>query len=166
MLALSIGATLFLVLFQSPLISAHSAYKAYLPNGQNVPVNAYGHRDGSSPNNGNVNSFGTDLGNAGLRWTTNLCQLDSDGDGQSNGLELGDPCCVWMPGASPLQSSDVSSPGQSYSRTARNCSKVTCSNGIDPCSNTGTPSGGALSTTIAFAAAALVAAVTAALSVA
>jgi hypothetical protein len=148
----------------SPLSSSHSAYKAYLPNGLGVSINAYGHRDGSSPNNGNVNAFGTDFNNVGLRWTTSVCQLDSDGDGQSNGLELGDPCCVWLPGASPLQSSDISSPGQSYQRTSRNCSKVRCSNGIDPCSNTGTPSGGSRAASIAIAAAAVVAIAVAALA--
>uniref|UniRef100_A0A7S0FH52 Lipid desaturase domain-containing protein n=1 Tax=Pyrodinium bahamense TaxID=73915 RepID=A0A7S0FH52_9DINO len=26
-----------------------------------------------------------------------LCRLDSDGDGISNGMELGDPCCRWQP---------------------------------------------------------------------
>ena len=32
-----------------------------------------------------------------------LLASDSDGDGQSNGFELGDPCCVWTSasGASP-----------------------------------------------------------------
>ena len=43
-------------------------------------------------------------------WLSARCSLcffllasDSDGDGQSNGFELGDPCCVWTSasGASP-----------------------------------------------------------------
>jgi hypothetical protein len=28
-----------------------------------------------------------------------LCNQDSDGDGKTNGEELGDPCCVWKPSA-------------------------------------------------------------------
>jgi hypothetical protein len=28
------------------------------------------------------------------KWTQTLCLADSDGDGQSNGQELGDPCCT------------------------------------------------------------------------
>ena len=30
-----------------------------------------------------------------LRWTRELCEKDSDGDGFTNGEELGDPCCIW-----------------------------------------------------------------------
>jgi len=36
---------------------------------------------------------------AGEVWSKELCEMDTDGDGQSNGLELGDPCCVWSIGA-------------------------------------------------------------------
>jgi dopamine beta-monooxygenase len=28
-------------------------------------------------------------------WTPELCRKDSDGDGKTNGEELGDPKCVW-----------------------------------------------------------------------
>eukprot|EP01026_Neomeris_dumetosa_P004931 TRINITY_DN11347_c0_g1_i1.p1 TRINITY_DN11347_c0_g1~~TRINITY_DN11347_c0_g1_i1.p1 ORF type:complete len:690 (+),score=85.16 TRINITY_DN11347_c0_g1_i1:248-2071(+) len=31
----------------------------------------------------------------GLKWDLELCLKDSDGDGLSNGLELGDPCCLF-----------------------------------------------------------------------
>jgi len=38
-----------------------------------------------------LNAFGVDfLSLGGLRWTKSLCQADSDGDGYSNGVELGD----------------------------------------------------------------------------
>jgi len=30
-----------------------------------------------------------------------LCEMDSDGDGKTNGEELGDPDCVWIRGQSP-----------------------------------------------------------------
>mmetsp|Transcript_18073 Transcript_18073/g.45282 ORF Transcript_18073/g.45282 Transcript_18073/m.45282 type:complete len:939 (-) Transcript_18073:114-2930(-) len=42
-----------------------------------------------------LNIFGSDFLRIGkLRWTLELCSRDSDADGFSNGVELGDPCCV------------------------------------------------------------------------
>ena len=40
------------------------------------------------------NAFGSAFKDAGPSWTTAFCEADSDGDGQSNGEELGDPCCA------------------------------------------------------------------------
>ena len=40
--------------------------------------------------------------------------LDSDGDGQTNGQELGDPCGVWSSGESPSYE-DASHPGDAES---------------------------------------------------
>jgi len=59
--------------------------------GPGSPRNTFGqqvetHHDGD-PQSGSVD------------WAT-VCALDADGDGSSNGAELGDPCCVWTPGAS------------------------------------------------------------------
>jgi len=45
-----------------------------------------------------LSSFGDDLKSNGFVWTKELCELDSDGDGYTNGEELGDPCCVWSQG--------------------------------------------------------------------
>ena len=42
-----------------------------------------------------LNPFGEDYRSNGYAWTKELCELDSDGDGFTNGEELGDPCCVW-----------------------------------------------------------------------
>jgi hypothetical protein len=39
--------------------------------------------------------FGEDWRSNGFVWTKELCELDSDQDGYTNGEELGDPCCVW-----------------------------------------------------------------------
>ena len=50
---------------------------------------------GSLPNN----PFGLAFASAGHAWSATLCAADSDGDGLTNGEELGDPCCVWYPGA-------------------------------------------------------------------
>lgn len=35
---------------------------------------------------------------AGGTWTKEVCQADSDGDGMSNGAELGDADCTWRKG--------------------------------------------------------------------
>ena len=56
---------------------------------------------------------------AGEQWTETLCKADQDGDGQSNGLELGDPCCTWTPGTTPAFTDDISIPGLANSMTSR-----------------------------------------------
>lgn len=45
---------------------------------------------------GSRNAFGRDFRLYGRSWTKGLCEKDSDGDGVSNGMELGDPECVWQ----------------------------------------------------------------------
>lgn len=50
-----------------------------------------------------LNPWGIALKNAGFSWTEELCQGDADGDGWTNGQELGDPCCEWSEGALPSQ---------------------------------------------------------------
>ena len=45
--------------------------------------------------------------------------MDADSDGQTNGLELGDPCCVWSEGAVPAFTADISHPGLANSTTTR-----------------------------------------------
>lgn len=58
------------------------------------------------------NKFGLDFNAAGRQWTKELCELDSDGDGVSNGQELGDPCCQWSPGNDQvLRKTQLSHPG-------------------------------------------------------
>ena len=95
-------------------VHAHPEYADQIPNGYNVkdvngnPWLGVGHeRPGGS---GPLNPFGVDFQAAGYTWTQDLCKKDSDGDGASNGQELGDPNCVWTPGATPA-SSIVSHPG-------------------------------------------------------
>lgn len=54
-------------------------------------------RGGSLP----LNPFGAALKAHGFEWTKALCEADSDGDGLTNGQELGDPCCTWKRGDAP-----------------------------------------------------------------
>ncbi|KAJ0406796.1 hypothetical protein ATCC90586_000849 [Pythium insidiosum] len=44
---------------------------------------------------GELNAFGEAFKRSRYIWTTTLCEEDTDGDGQTNGQELGDPCCSW-----------------------------------------------------------------------
>eukprot|EP00873_Tetraselmis_striata_P037668 jgi/Tetstr1/457932/TSEL_044450.t1 len=93
------------------------SYATRIPNGVSVPApdgsgaicNGVGHNTcyGGGPRN----PFGQAFEAASLQWTVELCQADSDGDGLTNGQELGDPCCAWTPGASPLQNAALSHPG-------------------------------------------------------
>ena len=44
-------------------------------------------------------------------WDECLCKTDSDGDGRTNGEELGDPDCVWKTGDVPFTKQGLSHPG-------------------------------------------------------
>lgn len=44
-------------------------------------------------------------------WSESLCRMDSDGDGKSNGEELGDPNCVWREGDIPQFMTGITHPG-------------------------------------------------------
>ena len=73
---------------------AFDAYRALVPNGQSVPGSAaVGHR--ITTGGGPLSAFGRDFNRLGKVWSRELCELDSDGDGLTNGDELGDPCCCW-----------------------------------------------------------------------
>jgi len=94
----------------------YSTFAAAIPNGGTVKRNGeawygVGHVEaGGGPSD--KNPFGLDFINAGHTWTIALCGMDSDGDGQSNGLELGDPDCTWSAsGGSPSRIVDISHPG-------------------------------------------------------
>jgi hypothetical protein len=107
-------------------VNGHSEYRSLIPNGFNVPGTVgVGHRHihgGFNPDSppefrtpqNLLNEFGRDFKEAGYVWTQELCLLDSDGDGESNGLELGDPCCEWREGdATTRRPWKISSPGVS-----------------------------------------------------
>ena len=79
------------------------------------------------------NQFGINFAAADHTWSKTLCTSDSDGDGVTDGVELGDPCCKWTVGATPQVTTDISHPGLATSKTSRSCSSYTCDNGVSPC---------------------------------
>lgn len=113
-----------------PLVVAHKAYASLFPNGRSVPCSppdapgcapngtclAVGHADcvGGGP----LNDFGRALAAANYKWTAELCEADSDGDGISNGAELGDPLCVWKSGGAAPMFPAASHPGVAESAVA------------------------------------------------
>eukprot|EP00967_Tisochrysis_lutea_P154998 scaffold309158_cov24-Tisochrysis_lutea.AAC.1 len=98
---------------------ARPTYVSLVPNGW---VN--GQATGHQMNNEDNREFGYEFSEAEYVWTEELCHDDTDGDGKSNGLELGDPCCVWYAGADVSQLRgfsmiDISLPGDDRSTTSR-----------------------------------------------
>ncbi|KAL3312323.1 hypothetical protein Ciccas_009087 [Cichlidogyrus casuarinus] len=97
-------------------VDARSSYVALLPNGGNVPnpcvtnsiYQAIGHENAAG--GGSRNKFGSDFSANSLTYNAAFCRLDSDGDGKTNGEELGDPNCVWTQGQ-PNPSGAVTHPG-------------------------------------------------------
>lgn len=92
----------------------HPAYVALIPNGDKVERNgeswaAAGHANAAG--DGALNPFGEAFEKAGAQWTKELCEADSDGDGQSNGHELGDPNCTWSGSGVAARTTDISHPG-------------------------------------------------------
>ncbi|KAJ8300555.1 hypothetical protein KUTeg_022074 [Tegillarca granosa] len=109
-------------------------FRNRIPNGNNVPNPCdasqvwigVGHK--SSGGGGKENPFGIDFESEGKvriffhmhkqivfyilqKWTESLCNMDSDGDGQTNGQELGDPDCTWSTGEKPYRTINISHPG-------------------------------------------------------
>jgi len=104
------------------LANGYDFFKRKLPNGDKVRRNGQawpgvGHVQASGGPSAK-NAFGRDFKDAGNRWTAALCRLDSDGDGQTNGEELGDPSCTWSTGTVPARTTDISHPGYADSTTS------------------------------------------------
>ena len=103
--------------------TSYPQYNNNVPNGNVVPPSAIelGHPHGNTKM---YTSFGKAYVSSGRKWTIGLCMADSDGDGQTNGLEMGDPCCRWIVGASPAFINDLSDPNSATSQTKRD--NATC----------------------------------------
>ena len=97
-------------------VLGYPQYNSYVPNGNSIPPSAIllGHPNGATKL---YTPFANDFVKNGRKWTINLCKADSDGDSQSNGLEMGDPCCLWTNGASPMFTTSLSDPNNPNSRT-------------------------------------------------
>jgi len=81
-----------------PFAVAYSSFRTKVPNGDSSPGNCYawGH---SNCGGGGSRWSGSSNVAAWSGWTSSACTTDSDGDGWSNGDELGDACCTWTWGA-------------------------------------------------------------------
>jgi len=90
---------------------AYPGFQSQIPNGVSVPDPCnpgktwpgVGHQ--SSPGGDARNQFGLAFFANNHVWNITLCKLDSDGDGKTNGAELGDPNCIWVSGAAPSPAS-------------------------------------------------------------
>lgn len=108
-------------------------FRNLIPNGYQLVIrgeliSGIGHINHAGE--GKLNSFGKDFILMGGKWTevhcmgtqSCLCHKDSDGDGYSNGQELGDPKCIWTGGKAPSAASYHPGEGSSC---------LTCHSGID-----------------------------------
>lgn len=129
-----IGSGVLLVLLSAiKFVSCRPDYVSRIPNGGNVKSQSgtswlgVGHvnKDGG----GARNQFGVDFQAANYRWTSDLCNKDSDCDGLSNGAELGDPNCVWYEGGPAPEGapSSVTHPGQANNAGVSETQLDTCS---------------------------------------
>lgn len=104
-----------------PLLHTSTAYRYWLhrvPNHENIPCpagvdcggdnicGAVGHADCVT---GEEDSFGEVFRDYEI-WNEIVCSFDTDGDGLTNGDEIGDPCCVWNIGDTPQIQKELSHP--------------------------------------------------------
>ncbi|KAK3772400.1 hypothetical protein RRG08_031423 [Elysia crispata] len=105
-----------MAILTSPL-HGYPEYIPLIPNGLNLvdpcnpSITAHGVGHINPDGGGALNAFGMDFAAACRKWTQSLCQKDSDGDGLTNGQELGDPDCIWSVGDVPSRSTGLTHPG-------------------------------------------------------
>ncbi|XP_052220094.1 MOXD1 homolog 2-like isoform X1 [Dreissena polymorpha] len=98
-------------------VHAYPSYRDNIPNGYNVanPCDSSKKWDGvghEKPGGaGTRNPFGEDFKVNNEIWDAAICRKDSDGDGRTNGEELGDPNCVWRKGSAPQVTTGITHPG-------------------------------------------------------
>lgn len=107
----------FLILIFVKWSEEYGSFRDKIPNGHRVPHpcnpstiwSGVGHK--AQGGGGERNPFGLDFYSQGKTWTNDLCWKDSDGDGKTNGEELGDPDCEWVPNSVPKSTVSLSHPG-------------------------------------------------------
>jgi NAD(P)H-flavin reductase len=117
---------LLILLLLTVAVNGYREYLRYYPNAGLTPClssgancyntnicNAGGHANCVSSSD--LNSFGKGFQDDNYKWTSEVCQKDYDGDGLTNGDELGDPCCVWSVGDVPTRFTNLSHPGDANS---------------------------------------------------
>ncbi len=102
----------FVLLIGVSTTQGKPTFPSFIPNGE---INSCSNCHSGIPFAGNpsLGSFGYTVAATGTppKWDL-LCPGDSDGDGASNGLELGDPDCLWTKGdPDPGSPNEVSLPG-------------------------------------------------------
>jgi hypothetical protein len=98
--------------------AAHAlpGFAAQVPNG--AASNCFAcHTNGGSDSAAKT-AFADAFKAAGKTWTADLANADSDGDGQTNGQELGDPCGTWKSGAEAPRADNISNPGDPASKSS------------------------------------------------
>ncbi|KAH9503100.1 hypothetical protein Btru_069958 [Bulinus truncatus] len=118
---------LFLPLLFITCVAPYRIYQQRIPNGDVVPHpckpnnlwEGVGHFNDQGT--GFRNPFGEDFEKEGKIWTETLCRKDSDGDGLTNGQELGDPDCTWIENTLPSRLTGLSHPGVCDPWDAPNC---------------------------------------------
>ncbi|KAL3666375.1 hypothetical protein V7S43_008626 [Phytophthora oleae] len=129
--------------FAVPRVAGYSMYAMRVPNGDKVPgVTALGHLDPILA--GPMNEFGMDMIDANFHWTKEFCMKDSDGDGQTNGQELGDPCCEFVHRKNPKVrwTEGVSHPGDaSLKSDPKLWEGIVCEETADTAANTSVDAG-------------------------
>lgn len=111
-------------------VYGYRSFQGKIPNGDRVPNpcdnstiwQGVGHQNltGGGPQN----PFGIDFRANNKTWNDTLCEKDSDGDGYSNGQELGDPNCTWSVGpVSPSRTTNLTHPGICEPLGSSNCAK-------------------------------------------
>lgn len=100
----------------SATVVCFKRFQLEIPNGDKVPNpcnknelwTAVGHT--TIEGGGRRNPFGQVFQNQ-KTWGGMLCDSDSDGDGMTNGAELGDPDCDWVKGRTPKRTENITHPG-------------------------------------------------------
>lgn len=130
----------------TPSVDAYGKYVKLLPNGGDIPDTPNcGHIDPAGQEG--VNDFGKAFKKFGNTWNKNLCMADSDGDGFTNGQEMGDPCCTWTPtNTAGLITEGISHPSDKTKTPTNPKLTAGCSSGGTSTSTTPAPAGGSTTT--------------------